>query len=93
LDGEVREHFERTLNALLPWLGGLGERHHSTLALDLALDAHAWMIGLAVMLQRLDLVLALFGALGRTLAHVNAGDLPIAADLAEVYAQLAMSHK
>jgi tetratricopeptide (TPR) repeat protein len=91
LEGALRQAAERDMNALIPWLAALGDRHHSVAAVDLALDAHAFVMSLAVQLERIDVLLSLCGSLGRTLAHVSLDDLPMAADLARIYAQLAVA--
>ena len=92
LDGSQRAAYERKLRSLLPWVGTL-PAPRSAVAADLILDALAYVISAAVLLEHREVLPSLLAMVSRTIGSYPDNDLHEAQALAGMYAEMAEALK
>lgn len=88
IEGARRQNYESRLLALMPWIETL-PTPRSAVAADLILDALAYVISVAVLLQNGEVLPSLFQMAANTVAIYAEDDLSDAQQLARAYAEVA----
>ncbi len=88
IEGARRQAYESKLRALVPWIETL-PAPRSPAAADLILDAVAYVISAAVLLQNGEVLASLFQRAASTMETYAEDDLPDAQQLAASYAEAA----